>query len=331
VADAADRYSLVRISHSRASGVGAGDVKRWEAAGKDVAVASSAQGMAVDPLGGMEWSCFATNGPMLELEVDGHQPGDMVEFTGTKKVKARVTARSILRFSQLDILLNGRIVGHKITPVTVFYGDPPKDGIWSMEVETEVELTDSSWLAARVIDHPDLKSRILPRDLSVFAHTNPIYFLKDGAKARSTGWPRTRSSTPQRMPPKPARPPKKPWRSTKSSNVASLHQELKHEIRSQNCLSPRHQGRKEEHSKKLSDLGDLCVLARDLTSFISRDFPLHSRRLAPTIILWSKGSETIMLREMENTPGQRQNSCIPRPPGKVSHGRCIQIRCLPEP
>jgi len=84
-------------------------------------------------------------------------------------VKARVTARSILRFSQLDIMMNGRIVGHKITPVTVFHGDPPKDGIWSMEVETEIDLTQSSWLAARVIDHPDLKNRILPRDLSVFA------------------------------------------------------------------------------------------------------------------------------------------------------------------
>lgn len=125
---------------------------------------------------------FVTNGPILELEVDGQKPGDVVEFTGPKKVKARVTARSILRFSQLDILMNGRIVGHKITPVAVLYGDPPKDGIWSMEIETEIELTESSWLAARVIDHPDLKNRILPRDLSVFAHTNPVYFLKDGAK-----------------------------------------------------------------------------------------------------------------------------------------------------
>ncbi len=127
---------------------------------------------------------FVTNGPMLELEVDGHQPGDVVEFQGARQIKARVTARSILRFSQLDILMNGRIVGHKIVPVTVLYGDPPKDGIWSMEVETEVELTQSSWLAARVMDHPDLKNRILPRDLSVFAHTNPVYFLKDGSKVR---------------------------------------------------------------------------------------------------------------------------------------------------
>ena len=94
---------------------------------------------------------FVTNGPILELEVDGHQPGDVVEFTGTKRVKARVTARSILRFSQLDILMNGRIVGHKIVPVAVLYGDPPKNGIWSMEVETDGR-ADGKRLAGRPSD-----------------------------------------------------------------------------------------------------------------------------------------------------------------------------------
>ena len=34
------------------------------------------------------------------------------------------------------------------------------------------------------MDHPDLKNRILPRDVSVFAHTDPIYFLQDGRKVR---------------------------------------------------------------------------------------------------------------------------------------------------
>lgn len=125
---------------------------------------------------------FVTNSPILEFEVDGHEPGDVVEFQGTKKVKARVTARSILPINTLDIVLNGRKVGHKTVPL--LRQDPPKDGIYKMEVEATVELTQSSWLAARVIDHPDLSNRILPRDLSVFAHTDPIYFLQDGKKVR---------------------------------------------------------------------------------------------------------------------------------------------------
>jgi hypothetical protein len=124
---------------------------------------------------------FVTNGPILEFEVDGRQAGDVVEFTGTKQVKARVTARSILPFTTLEIVMNGQTVGHKTVPVQK---NPPKDGLYSMEVEAVVDLSRSCWLAARVIDHPDLKNRILPRDLSVFAHTDPIYSLKDGQKVR---------------------------------------------------------------------------------------------------------------------------------------------------
>ncbi|HNS22887.1 MAG TPA: CehA/McbA family metallohydrolase [Sedimentisphaerales bacterium] len=123
---------------------------------------------------------FVTNTPILEFEVDGRQAGDVVEFTGTKKVNARATARSILPINTLDIVLNGRKVGHKTVPL--IRSDPPKDGVYSLEVEATVELAQSCWLAARVIDHPDLRNRILPRDLSVFAHTDPVYFLRDGRK-----------------------------------------------------------------------------------------------------------------------------------------------------
>jgi hypothetical protein len=53
-----------------------------------------------------------------------------------------------------------------------------------MEVEATVDLERSGWLAARVVDDPDLNPRVLPRGASVFAHTNPVYFLQDGRKVR---------------------------------------------------------------------------------------------------------------------------------------------------
>jgi hypothetical protein len=31
-----------------------------------------------------------------------------------------------------------------------------------------------------------LRNRILPRDVPVFAHTSPVYFLRDGKKVRET-------------------------------------------------------------------------------------------------------------------------------------------------
>lgn len=124
---------------------------------------------------------FITNGPMLIFNVDGHYPGDITDFKETKKVHAKVTARSVLPFATLEIIVNGWVVGHK----TIFTVDnPPVDGIYTMTVETDLVLDKSSWIAARVAEDPDNKLRILPRGLSVFAHTNPVYFLKDGASVK---------------------------------------------------------------------------------------------------------------------------------------------------
>jgi hypothetical protein len=124
---------------------------------------------------------FVTNGPILEFEADGVTPGEVVEFQGTRQIHARVKARSILPFNTLEIVMNGDPVGHKTQPNR---DGPGKDGLYTMEVEATVDLARSGWLAARVADHPDLKNRILPRELSVFAHTDPIYFLQDGRKVR---------------------------------------------------------------------------------------------------------------------------------------------------
>lgn len=124
---------------------------------------------------------FITNGPILTFQVDGQNPGDIVDFIGKKKIHARVTARSILPFATLEIIANGSVVGHK----TLFTIDnPPVNGVYTMTVETDLALNKSTWIAARVADDPDNKQRILPRGLSVFAHTNPVYFLQDGARVK---------------------------------------------------------------------------------------------------------------------------------------------------
>jgi hypothetical protein len=120
---------------------------------------------------------FITNGPLLTFHVDGYNPGEVINFTGTQKLHAIVTARSILPFATLEIIANGWVVGHK----TIFTADnPPVDGVYTMTVETDLVVNESTWIAARVADDPDNKQRILPRGLSVFAHTNPVYFLQKG-------------------------------------------------------------------------------------------------------------------------------------------------------
>jgi hypothetical protein len=118
---------------------------------------------------------------MLTFDVDGHYPGEVIDFHENQKVHAKVTARSVLPFATLEIIVNGWVVGHK----TIFTPDnPPVNGIYTMSVETDLVINKSSWIAARVAEDPDNKLRILPRGLSVFAHTNPVYFLQDGARVK---------------------------------------------------------------------------------------------------------------------------------------------------
>jgi hypothetical protein len=124
---------------------------------------------------------FVTNGPMLTFEVDGHTAGDTVSFTGTRKVKARATAKSILPFQSLEIVVNGETAALE----NIAGGNRPgPDGLYTLELEGMLDLDRSSWIAARVAANPASRSQILPRGLTVFAHTNPIYFLRNGAKVR---------------------------------------------------------------------------------------------------------------------------------------------------
>jgi hypothetical protein len=124
---------------------------------------------------------FVTNGPILELEVDGHGSGEVVSFQGTKTVRVHAKARSILPFTTIEVVMNGRPVAHRLSLVQA---NPPVDGVYTLETEATVVLEQSCWLAARAFANPDITPRLLPRESSVFSHTNPVYFLQDGRKVR---------------------------------------------------------------------------------------------------------------------------------------------------
>lgn len=124
---------------------------------------------------------FVTNGPILDFVVDDHGAGEVIDFEGTRTVKAHATARSILPFTTLEIVMNGRPVAHKLSLVEK---NPPVDGLYTMEVEATVALDRSSWLAARAFSNPDITPRLMPRASSVFSHTSPVYFIREGRKVR---------------------------------------------------------------------------------------------------------------------------------------------------
>jgi len=116
---------------------------------------------------------FVTNGPMLTFKVDNSLSGDTIVFEGDKTVKVNVEARSILPFAKIEIIANGKLVSW------IYLSDyGKKRDLYSLELETEITLSKSTWIAGRVIS-PDTRE-MMPRNLTVFAHSNPIYLLRDG-------------------------------------------------------------------------------------------------------------------------------------------------------
>jgi hypothetical protein len=121
---------------------------------------------------------FITNGPLLTFEADGRESGAVVEFHDSRTVTARATAQSIHPFTRLQIIVNGEAAATSTAPAR------NSKGIYEAKVEARIDLDHSVWVAARVSE-PDREGKlILPRDLTVFAHSDPVYFLRDGAKVR---------------------------------------------------------------------------------------------------------------------------------------------------
>ena len=115
---------------------------------------------------------FISNGPMLTFEVDSLTPGTVARFTGEKAVHIRVEARSLLPFGRLEIVVNGKVIAWEVLPE---YNR--KRDIYSLAIEADVDLSESAWIAGRVTS-PNTPG-ILPRGLTVFAHSNPVYLLQD--------------------------------------------------------------------------------------------------------------------------------------------------------
>ena len=73
--------------------------------------------------------------------------------------------------SKLDIMVNGEVAAS-------FQLEDPGQ----FQIETEVEIRESGWIAARVTG-PDKQHLVM--DTYLYAHTNPVYLAKGGQPVRS--------------------------------------------------------------------------------------------------------------------------------------------------
>jgi hypothetical protein len=118
---------------------------------------------------------FVTNGPMLTMTVDGLMSGETMDFREEIKATVKIKAESILPFGRVEVIANGKLIAWEYIEQ---YGR--KREIYKVELKTEIHLTESTWIAGRVtsLDTPQM----LPRNLTVFAHSNPVYCLKKGKR-----------------------------------------------------------------------------------------------------------------------------------------------------
>lgn len=109
---------------------------------------------------------FISNGPLLQITVNGQGPG----ATLTAPPRVKVVARAISRvpFARLELIHDSVVVAEKTA-------SDQRDAV----IEWETTIDHSGWVAARV--GGETKTRM---GYPVFAHTNPIYIQSSRPPAR---------------------------------------------------------------------------------------------------------------------------------------------------
>jgi hypothetical protein len=114
---------------------------------------------------------FATNGPLLGLELEGKHPGDTVARAAPGKLRYRIALRSPVAVDHLELVQNGKVV--KAFALT---GDRH-----NFDADGDLDLRTSGWLLLRA-----WKDGAAPHVLDIYpyATTSPIYLELPGGLPR---------------------------------------------------------------------------------------------------------------------------------------------------
>jgi hypothetical protein len=104
---------------------------------------------------------FASNGPVVKLQVEGKSPGDEIALDSSGEVTIKATLATQVPVDRFELIVNGR-------PVY----SVPADGKEALEFTRKVPIGRSSWIALRAVGP---RNRLILNDTEAFAHTSPIY------------------------------------------------------------------------------------------------------------------------------------------------------------
>jgi hypothetical protein len=107
---------------------------------------------------------FATSGPVIELTVDSHEPGDVIELPasgGRLDVRARVRAAQPV-IGSLELVMNGQVVATEGSPIAAD----------ALELQSTIDVRGGAWIAARSRSEHQIHSAF---DTTMASHTSPVY------------------------------------------------------------------------------------------------------------------------------------------------------------
>jgi hypothetical protein len=112
---------------------------------------------------GLKAGCsFVTNGPMLQLDVNGRKPGGAISLSSPETLRISSQARSQLPFERLEIIVNGEVVQTAAA----------RENGRSSAIAFALPIKESCWVASRCMGK---WNKELFYSHPVFAHTNPVY------------------------------------------------------------------------------------------------------------------------------------------------------------
>jgi hypothetical protein len=105
---------------------------------------------------------FASNGPLLGLEIDGKHPGDTVSRRGPDRLRYRIALRSFVAVDHLELVHNGKVV-----KAFALGGDRR-----NFDAEGELDVASDGWVVLRAWNE---RADPLVLDIYPYATTSPVY------------------------------------------------------------------------------------------------------------------------------------------------------------
>jgi single-stranded-DNA-specific exonuclease len=106
---------------------------------------------------------FVSNGPIVQVTVDGTESGGEVRLRSAHKVRIHASCLSYIPVDKCEVVVNGKVA---ISRDMV--------GKRSVMIDESVEIPHSSWIAARALGP---WHRMVLNDIQAYAHTSPVYVL----------------------------------------------------------------------------------------------------------------------------------------------------------